>query len=127
MVTHDSQTPFERRSKAAFDESVDNLSGEIRSRLTQARHRALEEAAAPRVTRRLWLPAAGLTAAAVAAVVVITPRVTQERGMPESFASEDLAMLLNDDDLELIENMDFYAWVEDNLDATAMETDDART
>ena len=47
--------------------------------------------------------------------------------MPESFASEDLAMLLNDDDLELIENMDFYAWVEDNLDATAMETDDART
>lgn len=127
MVTHDSQTPFERRSKTAFDESVDNLSGEIRSRLTQARHRALEEAAAPRVTRRLWLPAAGLTAAAVAAVVVITPRVTQERGMPESFASEDLAMLLNDDDLELIENMDFYAWVEDNLDATAMETDDART
>ncbi len=127
MVTHDSQTPFERRSKAAFDESVDNLSGEIRSRLTQARHRALEEAAAPRVTRRLWLPAAGLTAAAVAAVVVITPRVTQERGMPESFASEDLAMLLNDDDLELIENMDFYAWVEDNLDATAMESDDART
>ena len=126
-MTHDSQTPFERRSKAAFDESVDNLSGEIRSRLTQARHRALEEAAAPRVTRRLWLPAAGLTAAAVAAVVVITPRVTQERGMPESFASEDLAMLLNDDDLELIENMDFYAWVEDNLDATAMETDDART
>lgn len=127
MVTHDPQTPFERRSKTAFDESVDNLSGEIRSRLTQARHRALEEAAAPRVTRRLWLPAAGLTAAAVAAVVVITPRVTQERGMPESFASEDLAMLLNDDDLELIENMDFYAWVEDNLDATAMETDDART
>ena len=127
MVTHYSQTPFERRSKAAFDESVDNLSGEIRSRLTQARHRALEEAAAPRVTRRLWLPAAGLTAAAVAAVVVITPRVTQERGMPESLASEDLAMLLNDDDLELIENMDFYAWVEDNLDATAMETDDART
>ena len=126
-MTHDSQTPFERRSKAAFDESVDNLSGEIRSRLTQARHRALEEAAAPRVTRRLWLPAAGLTAAAVAAVVVITPRVTQERGMPESFASEDLAMLLNDDDLELIENMDFYAWVEDNLDATAMESDDART
>lgn len=127
MVTHDPQTPFERRSKTAFDESVDNLSGEIRSRLTQARHRALEEAAAPRVTRRLWLPAAGLTAAAVAAVVVITPRVTQERGMPESFASEDLAMLLNDDDLELIENMDFYAWVEDNLDATAMESDDART
>ena len=127
MVTHDPQTPFERRSKTAFDESVDNLSGEIRSRLTQARHRALEEAAAPRVTRRLWLPAAGLTAAAVAAVVVITPRVTQERGMPESFASEDLTMLLNDDDLELIENMDFYAWVEDNLDATAMETDDART
>ena len=60
MVTHDPQTPFERRSKTAFDESVDNLSGEIRSRLTQARHRALEEAAAPRVTRRLWLPAAGL-------------------------------------------------------------------
>ena len=129
MVTHDPQTPFERRSKAAFDESVDNLSGEVRSRLTQARHRALEEAAAPRFSRRLWLPAAGLTAAALAAVVVIAPRVMQERAMPESFAAEDLALLLNDDDLELIENMEFYAWVEDSLDATdsVMEADDART
>lgn len=133
-MTPDPQTPFERRSKALFDESVDNLSGNIRSRLTQARHRALEQASVRGTNRhisnhRVWLPAAALTAAAVAAVVVVAPRVIQERGMPEAFAADDFALLLNDDDLDLIENMEFYAWVEDNLDAAdaAREADDART
>lgn len=129
-MSHDPKTPLEERSKALFDESVEELPAHIRSRLTQARHRALEQVPG-RVGRRIWLPAAGLTAAAVAAVVVIAPRLTSERSMPESFAAaDDMAMLLNDDDLELIENMEFYAWMEDGMDATALPaggSDDAQT
>lgn len=129
-MSHDPKTPLEERSKALFDESVEELPAHIRSRLTQARHRALEHAPGS-VSRRIWLSAAGLTAAAVAAVVVIAPRVTNERSIPESFAAaDDMAMLLNDDDLELIENMEFYAWMEDGVDATAVPDDgstDAQT
>lgn len=129
-MSDDPKTPLEQRSKVLFDESVEALPAHIRSRLTQARHRAVEQAPGS-ISRRIWLPAAGLTAAAVAAVVVIAPRVTNERSIPESFAAaDDMAMLLNDDDLELIENMEFYAWMEDGMDATAapnVGSDDAQT
>ncbi|HEY5807523.1 MAG TPA: hypothetical protein VIT67_06125, partial [Povalibacter sp.] len=92
------QSAFEQRSKALFDESVEQLNGNIRSRLTQARHQATEQADASRSRRRFWIPAAGLTAAALATIVVM-PYIRNERsGLPESFATaDDMAMLLNSD------------------------------
>ena len=60
---------FEERSRALFHDSVDGLDFALRSRLTQARHAAIEAASA---NRRPWFarigvltPAAGVTAAAV--------------------------------------------------------------
>ncbi|HEY5808179.1 MAG TPA: hypothetical protein VIT67_09445, partial [Povalibacter sp.] len=96
------------------------LNGNIRSRLTQVRHQALEEADASRSRRRFWIPAAGLTAAALMATIVVMPYIKKERsGLPESFAAaDDMAMLLNSDELELIEDMDFYAWMDGETDST---------
>jgi hypothetical protein len=65
--------PFEERTRALFHVSVENLDMRIRSRLTQARHAALEAAPDNRswVSRRLWwTPAAGVTAAAVLGAVL---------------------------------------------------------
>ena len=69
------QSPFEARSRELFRESVDAMDMRLRSRLTQARHAALDAAAAAK--RRPWLlrvgtwtPAAGVTAAALLGAVL---------------------------------------------------------
>ena len=82
MVNSDDEpkSAFERRSKALFDESVEQLNGNLRSRLNQARHAALAQAQGSR-TRRFWVPAAGLTAAAVVAAVLVTAFISGERGI----------------------------------------------
>ena len=60
---------FEERSRTLFHDSVERVDMRVRSRLTQARHAAMEAASA---SRRPWFfrigvltPAAGVTAAAV--------------------------------------------------------------
>lgn len=126
---------FEKRSKRAFDESVAGLNGNIRSRLTQARHAALAQmpAARERDSRRFWIPAAGFGAAALIAAVAIVPGISTERALPETFAAaDDMALLLNNDDLEMIEDLEFYAWLDGDSQALPESTsttdgDDAHT
>ena len=62
---------FERRTKRVFDDSVAGLDAATRSRLTQARHRALEERQSARGGWRWSLVPAG-TLAATALVVWFT-------------------------------------------------------
>jgi hypothetical protein len=69
----ESPDSFEERSRALFHDSVESVDFAMRSRLTQARHAAIEAADATR--RRPWFsrlgfltPAAGVTAAAVLGV-----------------------------------------------------------
>jgi hypothetical protein len=63
---------FETRSRALFQDSVDSLDFAMRSRLTQARHAALEAAGRRAWYLRwtIWTPAAGVTAAAVLGVAL---------------------------------------------------------
>ncbi len=113
MVSEEnSRTAFEQRSKALFDESVAELDGSIRSRLTQARHAALEGADTQR-RYRVWLPLAGLATAAAVTAFVVVPGLRQQRTLPTSTASaDDMTLLLNSEDLELLEDMEFYAWLD---------------
>ena len=113
MVSEEnSRTAFEQRSKALFDESVAELDGSIRSRLTQARHGALDGAETQR-RYRVWLPLAGLATAAAMTAFVFVPGLRQQRTLPTSTASaDDMTLLLNSEDLELLEDMEFYAWLD---------------
>jgi negative regulator of sigma E activity len=65
---------FEDRSRALFLESVEGLDMRVRSRLTQARHAALEAAAGrPRpwfLRMSVWTPAAGVSAALILGVAL---------------------------------------------------------
>ena len=63
---------FETRTRALFQDSVDNLDFAMRSRLTQARHAAIEAAGRRAWYLRwtIWTPAAGVTAAAVLGVAL---------------------------------------------------------
>ena len=67
------QDSLEQRARMLFHDSVENLDMRTRSRLTQARHAALEAAAHDRSwwsRRSWWTPAAGVTAAAVLATAL---------------------------------------------------------
>jgi negative regulator of sigma E activity len=106
---------FERRTKRVFDDSVAALDAATRSRLTQARHRALEERSS--VRSRGWrsavMPAGAAAATALVAWLVVwqsPPASDAVQGTPLT----DLEILLGEQDLEMLdEELEFYGWLEE--------------
>lgn len=111
--------PFAMKAKAAFDQSVESLDGATLSRLNQSRHRALEHGARQSavVLNRHWMPAAGVAGAAAVAVAVWTLNQQPDEVLPS--AATDLEIILELDDFEMLEDLEFYSWVEldEQLDA----------
>ena len=101
------------KAKAAFDRSVDSLDAATLSRLNQNRHRALDQVVrhGPTVAVRQWLPAAGVAGAAFVAVALWAVRGPQLDSAPPAAAS-DLEIILELDDFEMLENLEFYSWIE---------------
>lgn len=111
---HDSD--FERRTKQAFDDSVAALDAATRSRLTQARYRALEERNTPRavVWQRWLLVPAGALAAAALVVWLTVWQTPPGAGAVRSASLGDLEILLGEEDLEMLdEELEFYGWLEE--------------
>jgi hypothetical protein len=117
------RSALEDRSRALFHESVDGLDLRVRSRLTQARHAALDAAAAasrrPWFSRMpLWTPAAGVAAAALlgAALWLGLPGGHGGHGITADNQSslEDLDIVASSDEssgdaIEMLQNdLDFY-------------------
>jgi len=106
---------FEARARAAFDASVEGLDGSTRSRLTQARHRALVGLTARPRLHAGWLPVGAAAAAAVLAVALSVGRgpMTPPGAAPMLAAAHgevfDLLAVVDDLDL-LAEDLEFYAW-----------------
>jgi hypothetical protein len=111
--TRDTQSTLESRSRSLFDDSVEGLDMRVRSRLTQARHAALEASAAARrrpwfLRMSIWTPAAGVTAAAVLGMVLwlgspvdTQPNLEDLDMVASSDGSADPIDMLQDD-------LDFY-------------------
>jgi negative regulator of sigma E activity len=119
------QRALEERSQALFRQSVDNLDMRVRSRLTQARHAALEAAAGTRsrawfLRMPVWSSAAGVTAAAVLGVALWFGGPALHGGNPAEPASalEDLDLVASsdgsaDNNVEMLQDdIDFYAWAD---------------
>ncbi|HEY0721846.1 MAG TPA: DUF3619 family protein [Gammaproteobacteria bacterium] len=94
-----------------LDEGVARLDGATRSRLTQARHRALATR-----HRRVWIwPAAG--GALLATLVGITlwlghaPSPAPTHSAP--LATTDFQLLTDSDSIELYQELDFLEWLEE--------------
>lgn len=108
---------LEQRAKELFDASVANLDGATRARLAQARNRALEARERPGFAALLMPPRwiAAVSAAALAAVAVLA--IWQGGGAPdrpvEAAALNDLELLLAPDEFEMLEELEFYAWLEE--------------
>jgi hypothetical protein len=106
---------FERRAKRAFDDSVAALDAATRSKLTRARHRALEEQASSRDRgwRSSLVPAGTLAATAIVAWLVVwqVPPPTPDMS---TAALPDLEILLGEEDLQMLdEEIEFYGWLEE--------------
>ncbi|HEU4602746.1 MAG TPA: hypothetical protein VFS24_12285 [Steroidobacteraceae bacterium] len=108
-----SETPFEERTRAAFDATVANLDGRTRSRLNQARQQAVAIAANP--ARQKWMralvPATGLATAALVAVMLQFNAPGHNSRSSETLALEDLEIVSDSDNLDLMQDIDFYAWM----------------
>ena len=110
---------FERRTKEVLDASTDRLDGRVRSRLNQARQRAVEELAARERTPwarwfdlRSLIPAGAVAATAVLAVLLWNGRPVSPEASP---ALEDVEILADADGLSLAQDGDpeFYEWALD--------------
>ena len=101
------------KAKALFDDSVRELDAATLSRLNQSRQLALEKAAGEPGTIKWkhWVPAAGVTAAAALAVVLWTGNRPADVLTPPSTVS-DFEILLEGDDFEMLEDLEFYHWIE---------------
>jgi hypothetical protein len=102
---------FTQKAKSLFDESVAGLDGETRSRLNHGRQRALAELEKQRPAWMQWAPAAGVTAAAVLALVIWTGNPVIEEVTPPAMAV-DIEILLDEDGLEMLEELEFYSWID---------------
>lgn len=104
--THDES--FAGRARELFDDSVERLDASTLSKLNQARHAALAASSKPATNRLRWMPATGLAAAAVVAVIMLQGRA----GIDIPGDADDFEILLGQDDLEMIEELEFYSWME---------------
>lgn len=110
------------QAKSLFDDSVERLDAATLSELNQRRQAALARVggAEPAQAWLRWMPASGLAAAAVVAVMMMQgPGVTDIPAMPDT-AATDFEILLGDEQLEMIEELEFFSWI-DMADEDALD------
>jgi len=103
---------FERRSRAAFDESVTAQDAATRARLVRARELALAEIQRrPRPWRSAWFPATAAAAAALMTLLLWTGGESGSGVDPAIVALEELDIVTTGEDLDMFdEDFGFYAW-----------------
>lgn len=108
---------FEQKARELFDREVAGLDGATRSKLNQARQRALAELDRPAWSLvRLPVPQAALGAVAVAVVsglLFMRSGVSPVEPTPDFATASDIEILLAEDDMEFLEELEFYAWLEE--------------
>lgn len=101
------------RATRLFTESVRGLDGATRARLAQARARAVEAAASG--SSFPWRPSSlvplGAVAAVALAVAVIWQGPESALGVSQPAVLGDLDILLEGESFDLIEDLEFYAWL----------------
>ncbi len=110
-----SDEDFGRQAKEAFDASVDRLDAATLSKLNRGRQAALAELDRPVRQWSRWVPATGV-AAAVAVAVVVMQSPTPVNQLPT--AVTDMEILLGEDSIEMLEDLEFYSWI-DTVDLEA--------
>ena len=104
---------LQARARELFDDSVERLDAATLSRLNQGRQRALREVhvTGPAGQWARWVPAGGLAAAAVVAVMVWQGAPVEDTA-PAAGSAADFEILLSEDSLDMLEDLEFYSWID---------------
>jgi hypothetical protein len=111
---------FEKRSREVLEAAAEGLGADVRSRLTQARFKALEELKRPTAPKwlRMLAPVGGLAAAALVAVIAwrgVTGGMETVPGEPGR--GDVLEVVAMADDYDLLEDdVEFYQWLDSEPD-----------
>jgi negative regulator of sigma E activity len=108
---------FLERVRRTLDDSVENLDAQTLSRLTQARHNALEQVKRKPYlhTHRFWLTTAGLVTTAAAVLLAIF--LTRAPSVPQYYSAiEDVEILAANESPEFFSQLEFYAWLVEEMD-----------
>lgn len=112
MSQTDKHKDFETRVRERLSGGAEALDGATRSKLNQARQAALAELERPAwLALPRWLPVGGALAAAVT-VALLMRQGPLPGEIPGQAPAEDIEILLSGEDLELYEDLEFYAWIE---------------
>ena len=107
MKQTDDHNLFIKDLKERFDRSVEAIEAETVSKITRARYQALEQKADKR-SIFVWLPAGAVATLCLALVIyALVPRTQVE----EKPALDEIELITN---LDLYENFEFYAWLEEH-------------
>ena len=111
-MNHDHDTDGDRTLQKSvvnsLDESIEHLDAHTLSRLNQARHRALDQAKRPVLFNSQWLKAATF---AVLIVTVINGWLFLSTPNIQQMHPDDLELILANEDFELLQELDFVAWM----------------
>ena len=102
------------RTRAALEQDAAGLDAATLSRLNRARQAALD-ARAPRSTRSRWIGAGAAAALAAAFALALVVRAPDPARLPvgeAAVAQEDIDLLSGEDEVELYEDQEFYAWLD---------------
>lgn len=106
---------FSHNARQALDQSVEDLSPETLDQLNRIRRDAVNETPGRSGAAAWGWWASGSLAAAmlVAAVVLVTPEVTSDSApeLAQDGLPDDMELLAAEDDLELMEEIEFVAWL----------------
>ena len=111
-------TRIEDRVRLALDEDVAGYDAALLSRLNRARQQALDEGLASRwrAARSPWLGWAAAASLLLAVVLAPWPPASGPAPVPAagtaSTAGDDLDLLLAADEMDVIEDLEFYAWLQ---------------
>jgi hypothetical protein len=113
---------FEKRVQAELRKAVADTSPVLRARISAMAAAAVREQSQS-ASRSRWVlvPLGGVAALALAVIAVQTINTPGAIDKPPPISADDVALLMNVDNLDLLEQMEFYLWLEQEpglLDAT---------
>lgn len=105
-----------------LDDASANLDAGIRSRLTKARHAALDQKSArPAWLSGWYVKSAAALAATACLVLALSITLNHAPDSGKGSGLEDMDLLTASDQLELYEDLEFYAWLADEGSAELYE------
>ena len=100
---------LKNRAREKFENSVDAIDGETASRITQTRNKALAHQ-----SKKSWFNKFTLYPATVMASITLAVMLFLNQSDIETEpAAMDIDLISSSEELEMIEELDFYVWLDD--------------